>query len=331
MQQVSGGVYWASLGKEKYNNLSFIIERLKVAIAWRTMRLIGKQSIWPFFFLSHYQVLFSEIIQGFCDKLSKIKNQDWHIHMHIMDLHDCRSINRLFHLIGRYKFFFKWLIERVQGNTKHRFIYASSLMYLDMYLYKLIKHMKKENIFDDTLMFVTADHGSYYAESPRRKNPSQGERTYYEHLEAPLIINQKLNNKIRSNFCDSMDVTASFLDLLQIPPHKSFKGSSIFKNKKQFIIAENAGSGNADIMRRDLYFTVINKDYKMMTMLLKKKFKILKLFNLKKDPKETNNLYEYEKLDNHRNLIIKLLKHIYMERKDILKKRGMLKISIHKS
>ena len=37
----------------------------------------------------------------------------------------------------------------------------------------------------------------------------------------------------------------------------------------------------------------------MMTMLLKK-FKILKLFNLKKDPKETNNLYEYEKLDNHK-------------------------------
>ena len=108
------------------------------------MRLIGKQSIWPFFFLSHYQVLFSEIIQGFCDKLSKIKNQDWHIHMHIMDLHDCRSINRLFHLIGRYKFIFKCLIERVQGNTKHRFLYASSLMYLDMYLYKLIKHMKKK-------------------------------------------------------------------------------------------------------------------------------------------------------------------------------------------
>ena len=92
-------------------------------------------------------------------------------------------------------------------------------------------------------------------------------------MEAPLIITQKLNNKIRSNFCDSRDVTASCLDLLQIPPHNSFKGSSIFKNKKQFIIAENAGSGNADIMRRDLYFTVINKDYKMMTMLLKKNSK----------------------------------------------------------
>ena len=42
-------------------------------------------------------------------------------------------------------------------------------MYLDVYLNKLIKHMKKENIFDDTLLFVTADHGSYYAESPRKK------------------------------------------------------------------------------------------------------------------------------------------------------------------
>ena len=117
----------------------------------------------------------------------------------------------------------------------------------------------------------------------------------------------------------------------QIPLHKSFRGNSIFKNKKEFIIAENAGSGNADIIRRNLYFTIINKDYKMMLVLLEKKFKILKLFNLKKDPKEINNLYKYERSNNHKNLIIKLLKHIYTERKDIFKKRGMLKISIQKS
>ena len=112
--------------KEKYNSLSFIFERIKVAVAWRTMRLIGKQSIWPFFFLSHYQVLFSEIIQGFCNKLSKIKNQDWHIHMHIMDLHDCRSINRLLHLISRYKYFSNGLLKEFK-----------EILNIDLYMHPL--------------------------------------------------------------------------------------------------------------------------------------------------------------------------------------------------
>ena len=44
----------------------------------------NKQTInWPFFILPHYQVLFGELIQGLCKKLTKIKKQDWHIHMHI--------------------------------------------------------------------------------------------------------------------------------------------------------------------------------------------------------------------------------------------------------
>ena len=95
------------------------------------MKLISKQSTWPFFFLTNYQVLFEEILDGLCKKLTKIKNDQWHIHMHLMDLHDCRSLNRFFHLIGRYRYFFTWFLERIKGNTKHRFVYASSLMYVD--------------------------------------------------------------------------------------------------------------------------------------------------------------------------------------------------------
>ena len=42
-----------------------------------------------------------------------------------------------------------------------------------------------------------------------------------------------------------MDMTATFLDFSHIPLHKSFRGKSIFKSKKTYIISENAGSGNA--------------------------------------------------------------------------------------
>ena len=331
MQELSGGVYWAALGKINYNSLGFFIEKIKIAVAWRTMRLIGKQSIWPFFFLSHYQVLFSELIQGLCKKLSKIKNEDWHIHMHIMDLHDCRSINRLFHIIGRYKYFIKWLIARLKGNTKHRFIYASSLMYIDACIKELINHMKKENILNETLIVITADHGSAYAESPRKKKPYQGERTYYEYLDIPLIISHKFNKKIKNELCDSMGMTATFLDLLKVPLHSSFKGTSLYGEKKKYVISENAGGGNADIVRRDLYFTITNKKFKMITVLLENKIKIIKLFDIKKDPKELINLYKDETKDQYKTIVKRLLQYVYEERIILFKQRGINKLMLHKN
>ena len=51
--------------------------------------------------------------------------------MHIMDLHDARSASRIIHLIGRYRFFLPWFIEKLKGKTKHRFVYSSSLMSID--------------------------------------------------------------------------------------------------------------------------------------------------------------------------------------------------------
>ena len=107
------------------------------------------------------------MLEKLCKKISAIKNS-WHIHMQ-MDSHDARSASRLFHTLMRYRFFFSWLIQRLLGNTKHRFIYSSSLMHIDKCLKKLLNHMENENILDDTLILITADHGSDYAESPRKK------------------------------------------------------------------------------------------------------------------------------------------------------------------
>ena len=182
LKNVPGGVYWLTLGKLKFKDYKFYFERFKTAIIWRLSKLIGKQRIWPFLFLPHYQVLFHELLPTLLKKITKIKKNNWHLHMHIMDLHDARSISRFFHILTRYKFFLKWLVERIRGKTKHRFIYASSLMYIDRCLKKLFEHMKKEKILDETLILITSDHGSDYAESPRKK-VHIGERNHYEYID----------------------------------------------------------------------------------------------------------------------------------------------------
>ena len=120
-----------------------------------------------------------------------------------------------------------------------------------------------------------------------------------------------------------MEVTASFLDILGIPLDKSFKGRSIFKNGRKYVISENCGSGNADILRRDIYFTVTSTGYKMMSVIRKDKLYIEKLFNIKEDPKEINNLSN-NKMYN--TTIKKLTKYLFNERKEIFFKRNIKKV-----
>ena len=326
IKNVPGGIYWLTLGKVNYYNYKYFFTRLKIALVWRLNNIISKQRLWPFLFLPHYQVLFGEIINKICDKISKIKKDEWHIHMHIMDLHDARSASRLSHLLGRYKFFIPWLIERIKGRTRHRFIYVSSLMYIDKCLNTLLKRLRKENILEETLLLITADHGSDYAESPRKK-VHIGQRNHYEYVDIPLILSKKNNKRIVRNICDSMDVTATFLDLLAVPLDKSYKGQSIFNKGKNFVISESAGSGNADLIRKDLFFTITNKDYKLMLVLEKKSLKVKKLFNILQDPKELKNLYLSKDNSSYKNTIDQLVAHVFAERKNIFKIRGIDKIS----
>ena len=119
-----------------------------------------------------------------------------------------------------------------------------------------------------------------------------------------------------------MGMTASFLDLLDVPLDKSYKGQSIFDKGKDFVVSESAGKGNADLNRKNLFFTITTLDHKLMVMLEDKTITINKFFDLKNDPYELNNLFENKK--NISNKILKkLLKKLYSERKNIFKIRGI--------
>ena len=85
--KVPGGVYWLTLGKYEYKNMSFFYERIKAAFIWRSKKIIATKGYGLFIF-SHHQVLLDEILNKVCNKITQIKNTEWHIHMHIMDLHD---------------------------------------------------------------------------------------------------------------------------------------------------------------------------------------------------------------------------------------------------
>ena len=317
IRKIAPGIYWRFLGQQRPRGLRLFFYRALESVRWRTRRWVAKQTFWPFLAMSHFPVIFGDIIKPLCELIEDRVDRRWFIHMHMMDVHDCRSISRPLHLMYRLKFFPKWLYARLRGLTKRRWLYDTAIMYVDELLGRLIDTLERTGQLNNTVILVTGDHGLYYAESPRKKLQI-GTRTHYEDIEVPMLLCNASNNPQNIGMIDSMGMTATFLDVLHVKPHVSFKGISIFQNPKDFVISESCGHGDSNLSHRDIYFTVTTPAHKMMAILSGKFLHIEKAYDKLKDPRELNNLVDTEQMQELIKNMIDILRN---ERSEIFSMR----------
>lgn len=288
---IAPGIYWRFLGERNPGGLRLFRHRALESVKWRTRRWIASQTLWPFLAMSHFPVIFGDIIAPLCRVVEESKDDRWFIYMHMMDVHDCRSISRPLHLLGRLRYLPRWIVARLRGHTRRRWLYDTAVMYVDGLLGRLLTTLERTGQLDDTVILATGDHGLYYAESPRKKSEI-GSRTHYEDIEVPLILANAQADPVDSGMTDSMGMTASFLDSLGVPGHESFKGVSIFRGGKPAIVSESCGRGNADVVHRKIYFTVTSPTHKIMATLDGDRLSVEQLYDKQADPRELHNIVD---------------------------------------
>lgn len=291
LTNIAPGIYWRFLGIAHPSGLRLLWHRAVESVKWRTRRWIAAQTLWPFLAMSHYPVIFGDIIAPLCRLVGERKDARWFIHMHAMDVHDCRSISRPLHLLGRLRYWPRWALARLRGQTKRRWLYDTAVMYVDALLGRLIGTLERTGQLENTVILATGDHGLFYAESPRKKSEI-GYRTHYEDLEVPLLLVHAPRSPADTGMIDSMGVTATFLDALGVAPHQSFKGVSALRGGRPGVVSENCGHGNADIAHRDIYFTVTMPDHKMMAVLRGPTLAVEQVYDRQRDPRETRNVVD---------------------------------------
>jgi len=314
LARIAPGVYWKFLGARQVGRLSLFFARAIVSASWRTREYISKHTWFPFLTLSHRQTLTGDVTPTICDFIERAKDRRWYIHMHVMDVHDCRAVNRPLHVLGRLRYLPRWVIARLRGQTRRRFLYDSAVMYVDRAIGALMRALERSGQVDDTLFVVVADHGSQYAESPRPKE-EVGLRTHYEHVEVPLLVAGAGRMPARTGLLDTMGVSATLLDALGVPAHPSFKGISAFTAGRPAVVSESCGHGNADLARRDIYFTVTTETHRMMTVLCGADLQVRKLYDRRIDPRELRNLAADPAM---RSVIDEMIGHLHRERGELL-------------
>lgn len=310
-------LYWRCLGKTEIKPLERFWWRAVESLNWRFRKLASKLGV-PLYLLGHYQVISSDIVPALCKSMREYRTP-WFTYTHFMDVHDCGAINRPGQLLYRLRFLPRWLKARRRGLTKRNFLYDSAVMYVDKHLGPLLDMLEASNQNDNMVVLVTGDHGSSFAESPRDKAAQIfGFRTHYEDINVGLILSHK--SETGNGLLDSMGVPATLLDLLGVKPHESFKGRSVFGEGRSAVISENVGRGNADVQRRDLFFTVTTKRHKLMLVLKGSKFIFHELYDLEQDPLELENKIDDPAL---KGTISELVAELVAERKELLVSRGV--------
>ena len=155
--------------------------------------------------------------------------------------------------------------------------YYGEIAYLDMELGNLMQRLKEMNLYDSSLIVITADHGELF-----------GEHGYYSHYcpmfegieKIPLLI--KFPKSVRTGSVKEIinltDVYPTILSICGLPAPKNISGIAFGDEKTSGF----AGITDSMIMYEGKYKYMDAYKQDMPNL----------LFDLKNDPEEMNNLYK---------------------------------------
>jgi arylsulfatase A-like enzyme len=162
--------------------------------------------------------------------------------------------------------------------------YDGAIAYQDEQLARVIDRLAELDLYDETLIIVTSDHGEAFG---KRGVLTHGATLYQEQIHVPLIAKYPLTRqgRVRDELVDGVDVMPTILDLLGLAIPDGVQGHSLLRDHAATaVLSESFPSAAAphSVFERAL----ITPDH----------FKLIagaggvQLFDLSHDPGETSNL-----------------------------------------
>lgn len=179
-------------------------------------------------------------------------------------------------------------------------LYDAGIRYFDEEFSKLISILKVLNIYDNTLIIITADHGEEFMEHGQLYHY----KYYDETINVPLIIKPqkgfRKRNINKKAIIELIDIPPTIMEILNIKTPRNIEGKSVF-NKKESDLAFSEHL-ITDTNKKFCFSIRSNKFKYMYTKDLDYKKVMEELYDLEKDPRERSNIA------NKNKKIIKLMR-----------------------
>jgi arylsulfatase A-like enzyme len=248
-----------------------------------------------------------------------IKNQKgkFFLWLHYMDVHepyyseDYKDKKELRYLITKYRYLPNMLTSK--EIKKIIDLYDLGIKYVDNEINKFLKELKSKNHFENSIIIISADHGDAFGEHGTFGHGGKYyPQLYDEVLHVPLIIYNLKQKGIKiDRQVQLLDLAPTICKMLKIPTSPQFFGRSFFNPSNCGIIVN---CRTCIGYRTNNFKLIIYKTEKQEN----------ELYDLKKDPKETKNIYNKEK-----KITNKLEKEMIILLNQYKKKMKLFEISDH--
>ncbi|MGA1876285.1 MAG: tetratricopeptide repeat protein [bacterium] len=173
-------------------------------------------------------------------------------------------------------------------------LYDGEIAYVDHALGDLFSSLKEQNMFDETLLVITSDHGEGLGEHAEKTHAIF---VYDSTLHVPLIMRypQEISGgSVVEMNVSTIDIMPTILDIFNIRHTLQFHGKSLL----------GLIHGSREFSRQELvcetFYTLYNHNWSPLEGLRTAKWKYIKaprseLYDLEHDPKEMVNLFHQEK------------------------------------
>lgn len=175
--------------------------------------------------------------------------------------------------------------------------YDASVKYVDDCIGKLVSCLKKEGIFEDTLLVFFADHGVGIGTNQRSGILTAS--LFEEYIKVPLIFYYPgIESKTIKHQCGLIDLAPTLIDLLGMKSVDKFKGVPVYSEraeKREYIFLENLSRGPCDLVRKPITVGIRTKKWKYIFREFdfheeEGALPLVELYDLKRDPLETGNI-----------------------------------------
>jgi arylsulfatase A-like enzyme len=181
-------------------------------------------------------------------------------------------------------------------NQQHIDMYDCEILYTDKQIGDLLNKLKEYNLFDNSIIIFTADHGEEFREHGGRFH---SQTVYEEVVHVPCVIkfpNAEFTGK-REGIFYGLDFMPTLLDYFEIPYDKnSVQGISVMntiKNQSNSLIDREIYIENYYENKRYTIKSWRTKNWKLIINEKSPRTNIkYELYNLNNDKNEQNNVFE---------------------------------------
>lgn len=168
----------------------------------------------------------------------------------------------------------------------------AALGYVDRQVGALLQYLTENEMLDQSLIVMTADHGM----ESRRLVRSGHKATLFhdEFIKIPMLFySPQLGPATVTNLCSHIDLAPTVLDILGMDSNDDIQGVPVYSDlarNRMCVLSENLGRGPCDFGRKKINIAIRTKRYKYIWHEGSDFFGV-KLYDLENDPDELLNLH----------------------------------------